>query len=83
MVDAKNRGKVIDATFEDDKKDINVEGILTETLIRLAALEKLLIKNKAFTQEEYIKEIELNVEKFKVALNDQVGKFNHKKGLKN
>jgi len=78
----KNKNKSIDATFEEDK-NANVEGILTEILMRLAAVEKLLLDKKVFTQNEFAKEIENNVEKFKVALNDQVKEFSNKRGLKN
>ncbi len=80
--DTKKRGETVDAMFEDDK-DVSFEGVLTEILMRLSALEKVLLNKKVFTQTEFAKEIEVNVEKFKVALNDQVKEYNNKKGLKN
>lgn len=82
MVDTKKRGKIITGTLEDDK-DINFEGIITEILMRLASVEKLLLNKKVFTKEEFAKEIEANVEKFKDALNIQVKEFKDKKGIQN
>lgn len=81
MPNKKNRGKTIDATF-DDEKEVSYEGVMTEILMRLSSIEKLLLDKRVFTKNEFAKEIELNVEKFKVALNEQVDKSN-KKGLNN
>lgn len=55
----------------EEKKDISVNESLVEVLLRINALERVLIEKKIITEEEYLKEIKNSVLKMAEAISSQ------------
>lgn len=49
--------------MSNEKDDINLEGVVTELLLRISTLERLLLDKKVFTNKEYSSIFENSVNK--------------------